>query len=91
MYIHGVILNKPRGRQHGDINPDPLDTAQLQHAIIWKPYALVPFFLLQREETVALAKMCIRGREGRVSGNTRVWYYFHNVEEMRNRDEKKMI
>ena len=41
-----------------------------------------------REETVALGKMFIRGREGRVSGNTWVWYCFHNVHEMRNRGWK---
>ena len=40
----GVILKRPRDRQHGDINPDPPATAQLQHAITWKPYGLVPFF-----------------------------------------------
>ena len=44
LYYHGVVLNRPRDRQHGDINPDPLATAQLQHAIIRKPYGLVPFF-----------------------------------------------
>ena len=26
------------------INPDPPATAQLQHAITWKPYGLVPSF-----------------------------------------------
>ena len=44
LYYHGVIHKRPRDRQHGDINPDPPVTAQLQHAIIWKPYGLVPFF-----------------------------------------------
>ena len=34
---------RPRDSQHGDINPDPPATAQLQHAITWKPYGLVPF------------------------------------------------
>ena len=29
---------------NGGINPDPPATAQLQHAITWKPYGLVPFF-----------------------------------------------
>ena len=43
-YYHGVILKRPRGRQHGDINPDPPATAPLQHAITWKPYGLVPYF-----------------------------------------------
>ena len=43
-YIHGVILKRPRDRQHGVINPDPPATAQLRHAITWKPYGLVPFF-----------------------------------------------
>ena len=44
LYYHGVILKRPRDRQHGDINPDPPATAQLQHAITWKPYGWVPFF-----------------------------------------------
>ena len=44
LYYHGVILKRPRDRQDGDINPDPPATAQLQHAITWKPYGLVPFF-----------------------------------------------
>ena len=44
LYYHGVILKRPRDRQHGDINPDPPATAPLQHAITWKPYGLVPFF-----------------------------------------------
>ena len=44
LHYHGVILKRPRDRQHGDINPDPPATAQLQHAITWKPYGLVPFF-----------------------------------------------
>ena len=44
LYYHGVTLKRPRDRQHGDINPDPPATAQLQHAITWKPYGLVPFF-----------------------------------------------
>ena len=39
-----MIHKRPRDRQHGDINPDPPATAQLRHAIIWKPYGLVPFF-----------------------------------------------
>ena len=39
-----MIHKRPRDRQHGDINPDPPATAQLQHAIIRKPYGLVPFF-----------------------------------------------
>ena len=39
-----MILKRPRDRQHGGINPDPPATAQLQHAITWKPYGLVPFF-----------------------------------------------
>ena len=39
-----MIHKRPRDRQYGDINPDPPATAQLQHAIIWKPYGLVPFF-----------------------------------------------
>ena len=39
-----MILKRPRDRQDGDINPDPPATAQLQHAITWKPYGLVPFF-----------------------------------------------
>ena len=39
-----MILKRPRVRQHGDINPDPLATAQLQQAIIWKTYGLVPLF-----------------------------------------------
>ena len=44
LYYHGVIHKRPRDRQHGDNNLDPPATAQLQHAIIWKPYGLVPFF-----------------------------------------------
>ena len=44
LYCHGVILKRPRDRHHGDINPDPPATAQLQHAITWKPYGLVPSF-----------------------------------------------
>ena len=43
-YYAGVIQKRLRDRQHGDINPDPPATAQLQHAITWKPYGLVPFF-----------------------------------------------
>ena len=39
----------PRDRQHRDINPDPPATAQLQHAIMWKPYGLVPFFGYRRD------------------------------------------
>ena len=39
-----MILQRPRDRQHGDINPDPPATAQHQHAITRKPYGLVPFF-----------------------------------------------
>ena len=44
LYNQGVILKRPRDTQHGDINPDPRATAQLQHAITWKPHGLVPFF-----------------------------------------------
>ena len=40
----GVIHKRPRERQHGDNNPDPPATTQVQRAIIWKPYGLVPFF-----------------------------------------------
>ena len=43
LYYHGVILKRPRDRQHGDINPDPPATAQLQHAITWKPTAWYVF------------------------------------------------
>ena len=39
-----MIHNRPRDRQHGDINPDPPATATLRHAIIRNLYGLVPFF-----------------------------------------------
>ena len=50
LYYHGVIHKRPRNRQHGDNNPDPPATAELQHAIIWQPYGLVPFFRYSLQE-----------------------------------------
>ena len=56
---------RPRDRQHGDINPHPLATAQLQHAIIWKPYGLVAFFWLHHTE---LKLVCSKNRKCGLKG-----------------------
>ena len=61
LYYHGVILKRPRDRQHGDINPDPPATVQLQNAIIRKPYGLVPFFGYSSYSSLLVKLYSVRG------------------------------
>ena len=65
LYYHGVNHNRPRGKQHGDINPDPPATAQLQHAILRKPYGLVPFLAAAVVVTAAAAQQQQVQQQGR--------------------------